>query len=942
MDIFGGLLATGSVISDKLCNVKQSHTKEKIKSSQEGNMYNSNIIPNTRKQLQRMADDRNERSKHTTKKGGVVSKYYNLEKPPDCDSTFSDGGSNVSTCTTGENNASPDPMFMLGDELRNNKKHIDKFMNTSPPSDSFVNQFAPLSYDTPKAPSAANKVSKSSLNPVKLEIEREMCLNGGYSQCCNKLSYGIVPDSQLTHNNMVPYFSPRHGYGDSIDDHQHIYDMNQRKVELFTGNLNNLDYRPKTERKPLFNPMVGLTNIYGMPVLTDAMEGRGHVSRERRNEKPFQEVKVTPGLNLGYNEVGKQGYHDMYRAFDPNIDQLRAANHQQVSHTLPLIYGMKGHMQPLIPKVPKRRPVTFEEWGTKRMLPSLTEIQAPMSQGYYDPSNMATVNRGLEERVTYGPEQFTNVLSTPENLIPKVQVSSNENFEYDGPHAIGQNQIGQSYALDHVNATPDPTMRSIHAEYDRAGQGMGSVQYKHGYVYNTLNDVPDPTMRSIHPSFDRAGQGVGQSQFDKGYLFDNANAIQDPNMRTIHNEYDRVGQGMGQNQYNRSYAVDMLNSTPDPTMRDIHDEFDRVGSAIDFSSFHFGYVYDDKNAVPDPNMRTVHPSQDRAAQGMGNSQFDQSYVFDGFNATPDPNMRVIHPSQDRAAQGMGNSQFDQSYVFDSVNATPDPNMRTVHSLYDRAGQGMGNGQFDQTYAFDSANATPDPNMRTIHSEYDRAGQGMGQNQFDKGYAFDSANATPDPNMRTIHNEYDRAGFVGNGQYEHAPAFDMYTNVPDPTMRTIHDQFDRAGQGLGQNQYDKGHAFDMYSNIPDPTMREVHIQNTYQGPVGYHEKEKLREDAESMYQNINKEVVSGGRAPTTCNVSKGPCFNGTLVELCTNVKINRDLFPDIQQQITPRIGTIGTRIPLKVPNDEWHFNEHPILNLQNNPYINNTQHVSVTN
>ena len=92
----------------------------------------------------------------------------------------------------------------------------------------------------------------------------------------------------------------------NIEDHMSLKDA--RKMDLFTGSLNNLEWKPKTERRPLFSPLVGLTHIYGSPVMTSEYESRFIPSRERRNEKPFQETRVTPGLNLGYNEVGKSSY----------------------------------------------------------------------------------------------------------------------------------------------------------------------------------------------------------------------------------------------------------------------------------------------------------------------------------------------------------------------------------------------------------------------------------------------------------------------------------------------------------------------------------------------------------------------------------------------------------------------------------------------------------
>ena len=946
MDIFGGLSAVGTALSGKLCDIKQSPPKTaKIKPSQEGNLYNSDGIPRNRAQLQRMADERYAKSACPAKTG-IISKYYNQEShdmrgpQPDCDSQFSDGGSEMSVCSEArEATRSDKPLYMLGDEIRDSKKHIEKFM-ASEPSDSFVNQFAPLSFNTPKAPSAANKVSSASLDPTRLTMEREMCLRGGFSQCCDKMTYGVVPDDKLTHNNMVPFHKSKFGLGESIDDHQHLYDISQRKLDTFTGSLKNLDYRPKTERKPLFNPMIGLTNIYGMPVMTDAMEGRGHVSRERRNEKPFQEVKVTPGLNLGYNEVGRQGYHDLYRAFYPNIDDLRTQNKKQVSHTLPVVEGMKGQMQPLIPTVPKRHPETFQEWGTKRMLPSITENQAPMVSGYYDPSNMATVNRGMEERVTYGPEQFTNTLSTPEDLIPKVKISANENFEYDGPHAIGQSQTDRAYAFDHRNAIMDPNMRTIHAQTDRAGQGMGQGQYAHGYVYDTLNAVRDPSMRAIHAQTDRAGQGMGQGQYDRAYVFDYANAVTDPNMKTIHNQFDRAGAANGQSQYDKGYVYDYANAIKDPNARTMYNQFDRAGTTIGNTEHNKGYVYDYTNAIKDPNFRTIHNQYNQAGAGMGTSERQQTYMFDYTNAIQDPNFRTIHNQYNQAGTGMGTSERTQTYMFDHSNAVTDPNFRTIHNQYNQAGVGMGTSEHSQSYSINPSEMVPDPTQREIFIHTDRNGQGMGNSEFAQTYSFNPYESTPDPTQREMYIHTDRNGQgFGNSQFSHTYAFNPYESTPDPTQREMFIHTDRAGV-IGNGEHEHTYAFNQLESTPDPTLREIHIHNTYQGPVGDHEQQRLREDAANMYQNVTVEKIAEGRAPTTCNFAKGPSYNGTLVQLCSNVRVNRDLYPDIQQQVTPKLPCVGTRIPLRTPNDEYHFNQHPILNLQDNPYINNTQHVSV--
>ena len=199
----------------------------------------------------------------------------------------------------------------------------------------------------------------------------------------------------------------------------------------------------------------------------------------------------------------------------------------------------------------------------------------------------------------------------------------------------------------------------------------------------------------------------------------------------------------------------------------------------------------------------------------------------------------------------------------------------------------------------------------------------------------------DPTNRDIHADVDRYGQIGNTQYSKPQLFDNFNATPDPTNRDIHADVDRYGH-VGNSQYYKSPAFDNFNATPDPTMRNIHEDNQYNGPVGYHEKETCREDAMNSQVNIMKEVVASGRAPTTSNYEKCPTIEGTMVQLCDNIQINRDLYPDITQQVTPKTNTVYTRASHELPNDEWRFNTFVVDNLQGNQYINNTQHKSVNN
>ena len=95
-----------------------------------------------------------------------------------------------------------------------------------------------------------------------------------------------------------------------------------------------------------------------MSGLTEALDGRYIPGKEKRNQKPFEEEKVTPGIGLGAYEKG-DGIHDTYRPKYKNVDDLRAKNNKKVTYSGRVIKGTRKSelRRGLAPKkVYKRRP----------------------------------------------------------------------------------------------------------------------------------------------------------------------------------------------------------------------------------------------------------------------------------------------------------------------------------------------------------------------------------------------------------------------------------------------------------------------------------------------------------------------------------------------------------------------------------------------------------
>ena len=193
-------------------------------------------------------------------------------------------------------------------------------------------------------------------------------------------------------------------------------------------------------------------------------------------------------------------------------------------------------------------------------------------------------------------------------------------------------------------------------------------------------------------------------------------------------------------------------------------------------------------------------------------------------------------------------------------------------------------------------------------------------------------------MREIHSKTDRAGVVtGDKGGDYAVNYINYT--PDPTMREIHSKTDRAGVVTG----DKGGNYTVnYINYtPDPTLREIHskIDRSAAGASGVYLATRTRDDANNSIVNIQREIISKGRAPTNSKYNKGPTMDFTTVTLCEPIQIKRDLMSSTIA-INDKLPFMLTQTPTGRIISNTRTNEFTQKVLNKNPYINNIVHKSV--
>ena len=168
-----------------------------------------------------------------------------------------------------------------------------------------------------------------------------------------------VDKENFKSNNMVPFFGSK---------------LKQRGVEGFNDNeviLDNhigsgkLDMKKK-EQAPLFAPKDNMTHSYGMPNTSDFMQSRMTQSKYMSNEKPWEEIRVAPGLNNGYTNQGSNGFNSALANrkewTDKTVDDLRVKTNPK------LTFGLANHEGPAISaikerglegKIEKNRPDTY-------------------------------------------------------------------------------------------------------------------------------------------------------------------------------------------------------------------------------------------------------------------------------------------------------------------------------------------------------------------------------------------------------------------------------------------------------------------------------------------------------------------------------------------------------------------------------------------------------
>ena len=227
----------------------------------------------------------------------------------------------------------------------------------SPPENFPVQTFAdvgenPASYPSPNA--ATDRYYRQDVYEKKVEAGGDPT----NAMLFKSLTGDSVQKKDIKFNNMVPFF------GSNVTQRTTKFGGNESILDSYSGSGSQIIH--KREQAPLFAPHENLHYAHGTPNTSDFIQSRMNPSRNMSNTKPWQEIRVGPGLNKGYTYEGSDGFNAGMEArdvwVDKTVDQLRTKTNPKVT------YGLGNHEGPansiiknrgIEGKTEKYRPDTF-------------------------------------------------------------------------------------------------------------------------------------------------------------------------------------------------------------------------------------------------------------------------------------------------------------------------------------------------------------------------------------------------------------------------------------------------------------------------------------------------------------------------------------------------------------------------------------------------------
>ena len=187
-----------------------------------------------------------------------------------------------------------------------------------------------------KYPNANQTTDKFFDSSVYQKTAAQKAGNMGNASDVFSLTGNVIQTDDFQHNNMVPFFGSKIK-GATLD---------ANTSEAFLDNMQGGGSQQikKKECAPMFTPEENMQWQNGMPSTSDFFQSRVNPSSRMANIKPWEEIKVAPGIGKGFNNQGSNGFNSGMEGRDQwmprNVDELRTETNPKLS------FGLQGHEGP--------------------------------------------------------------------------------------------------------------------------------------------------------------------------------------------------------------------------------------------------------------------------------------------------------------------------------------------------------------------------------------------------------------------------------------------------------------------------------------------------------------------------------------------------------------------------------------------------------------------
>lgn len=326
------------------------------------------------------------------------------------------------------------------------------------------------------------------MNPAGLE-EPPKYVDG--EELVSVLSGQRMKSSDFVHNNMQPYFGGR--VKQNVDSA-----ANSSYLDAYTGQ-GSLQIRKKEVEQMFDNTQQAFGNVYGMESSSDFVQSRINDPRNRAGEKPFEPVRVAPGVGEGFSSTGKGGFqqievNDIMIKSLKRTDDLRIASNPKLTYSTPVVPGQQF---------------------VGKSMDSAGEVRKYRPDGFY-------IDESGERFGPAGQGGFQKEATRPIQVMPET-ARAETSVEYKGPGAsqdFGLNYVVGSYRKPMVAQfggagyrNADGSMYNLKAENDdfgkssieirpnerfytnERGQGLNVSPAEAGAVTTHFEDESRPTRR---------------------------------------------------------------------------------------------------------------------------------------------------------------------------------------------------------------------------------------------------------------------------------------------------------------------------------------------------------------------------------------------------------------------------------------------------------------